>query len=488
MKPHLSVELEPKDAHRARRGGTIAAVGSPGGSADEHAKQLIDEAGKWAAGAEGERRVAAALESLPSGWTVVHDRLLRPGRSEANLDHIAVGPTGIFLIDAKNRAGRVTEHEGGLFQHRVREGRTETVSLAAELKKVHGMAAYMAAEADRPVTPVLCLAGSRAAEFGEPRMVRGVWVVPVTALAGWLRARPAVMTSEDVPSVATRVITDFPSTTTDPTLLAAMAAAATSGKAQARHSTRTPRPVRPGPARSLPTRQPRRVPRFVRKLVRLTLGLLVLAASVLFLAKLPAILTAGVERLAGSGNPPAATAGPAGTAPDASVATAKSSQPKATKPGAATPKPAKPSSSKPKAAPKPLGPPDCADASAAEVKAVIHRTVHPVVTSQGCAWGTRLDDPSTVLVTINVFSSHEAWDTNLATSAKQKRVVFSGGYDAAYRPATTVTVAAGQPILQGSKPVRARSDIVVKVATDKLGISDDRARAMAVAIAARANG
>ncbi|MEO5982299.1 MAG: nuclease-related domain-containing protein, partial [Pedococcus sp.] len=167
-------------------------MGNPGQSADEQAKRLRDEAGKWAAGAEGERRVAAALSSLPTGWTVVHDRLLRPGRSEANLDHIVIGPTGVYLVDAKNRAGRVTEHEGGLFQHRHRDGRPESVSLAAELKKVHGMAAYMAAEADRPITPVLCLAGAHADEFGEPRMVRGVWVVPVAALPGWLRARPVV--------------------------------------------------------------------------------------------------------------------------------------------------------------------------------------------------------------------------------------------------------------------------------------------------------
>src|SRR6476620_1943025 len=113
-------------------------VGTAGGSADEHAQRLLNEAGAWAAGAEGERRVAAALEDLPDTWVVVHDRLLRPGRSQANLDHIAIGPAGVYLIDAKNRAGTVTEYEGGLFQHRSREGVRETVSLAGELKKVHG--------------------------------------------------------------------------------------------------------------------------------------------------------------------------------------------------------------------------------------------------------------------------------------------------------------------------------------------------------------
>ena len=101
------------------------------------------------------------------------DRLLRPGQSEANLDHVVIGPGGMFLVDAKNRAGRVTEWDGGLFQHTVQAGDRVSLSLAAELKKVHGMAAYMAVESGEPVTPVLCLAGAQEAEFGEPQMVQG---------------------------------------------------------------------------------------------------------------------------------------------------------------------------------------------------------------------------------------------------------------------------------------------------------------------------
>ncbi|WP_344190491.1 nuclease-related domain-containing protein [Pedococcus aerophilus] len=441
---------------------------SAGGSADEHAKKLRDEAARWEAGAEGERRVAAALASLPAGWTVVHDRLLRPGRSEANLDHVVVGPTGIYLVDAKNRAGRVTEHEGGLFQHRHRDGRSESVSLASELTKVHGMAAYMAAESDRPVTPVLCLAGSHAGEFGEPRMVRGVWVVPVAALPGWLRARPVVLSPEVVPTVATRVITDFPSTTTDQLLLSAMA-----GKPPGR--TARKRSPRPSPAR------PRRAARRLRKAF---VGGLMVVGFLVLLNNLPAILTAGVESLATAGQPSTAAGSPSPTT--AAAAAKPVDLKKSPTKGAAAKKAATPTKSK--ARPKPLGPPDCADASAAEIKAIIKRSVKPVVTSQGCAWGTRLDDPSTVLVTITMAAEHNSWDTNLSTSVRQKRVVFSSGYDSSYRSATTASVATGQPMIKGVKPVRARADTVVKVASEALGVSDDRARQMAVAIAAAANG
>ena len=52
--------------------------------------------------------MAEELSNLREAWTVLHDRFLRPGQSEANLDHVVIGPGGMFLVDAKNRAGRVT--------------------------------------------------------------------------------------------------------------------------------------------------------------------------------------------------------------------------------------------------------------------------------------------------------------------------------------------------------------------------------------------
>ena len=51
------------------------------------------------AGADGERAVASALAQLPDGWTVLHS--LPVGRSGADIDHLVVGPAGIFTIDTK---------------------------------------------------------------------------------------------------------------------------------------------------------------------------------------------------------------------------------------------------------------------------------------------------------------------------------------------------------------------------------------------------
>ena len=60
----------------------------------------------WIRGAEGEERVAAAFaRHLHDGTVVLHDRRI-PG-SRANIDHIVVAPTGVWVVDPKRYKGRL---------------------------------------------------------------------------------------------------------------------------------------------------------------------------------------------------------------------------------------------------------------------------------------------------------------------------------------------------------------------------------------------
>src|SRR3954454_8966285 len=60
----------------------------------------------WARGAGGEERVAKALaKHLDRGGVLLHDR--RIPRSQANIDHIAVAPSGVWVIDSKRYQGKV---------------------------------------------------------------------------------------------------------------------------------------------------------------------------------------------------------------------------------------------------------------------------------------------------------------------------------------------------------------------------------------------
>jgi hypothetical protein len=60
----------------------------------------------WRRGAAGERRTAQLLGQLERhGWAVLHD--LAVPRSRANLDHLVIGPGGVFVIDSKQYRGRL---------------------------------------------------------------------------------------------------------------------------------------------------------------------------------------------------------------------------------------------------------------------------------------------------------------------------------------------------------------------------------------------
>lgn len=55
---------------------------------------------RWSAGAAGERRTGRLLRPLRRrGWVVLHDRQI-PG-TQANIDHLVIGPNGVQLIDSK---------------------------------------------------------------------------------------------------------------------------------------------------------------------------------------------------------------------------------------------------------------------------------------------------------------------------------------------------------------------------------------------------
>lgn len=67
----------------------------------------------WRSGAAGERAVGARLDRLrSSGVLTLHDRRV-PGR-RTNIDHIAVAPSGVYVVDTKNHAGKVTSTRDGL--------------------------------------------------------------------------------------------------------------------------------------------------------------------------------------------------------------------------------------------------------------------------------------------------------------------------------------------------------------------------------------
>ena len=57
----------------------------------------------WRKGAKGEWLTAEVLKSLPDGYAVINGVTKKLG----NVDHVVIGPTGIYVINAKNWKGTV---------------------------------------------------------------------------------------------------------------------------------------------------------------------------------------------------------------------------------------------------------------------------------------------------------------------------------------------------------------------------------------------
>jgi len=62
-------------------------------------------------GIQGERKVSEKLQYLSDEFFVLNDLALRP--NSGNIDHVVLGPTGIFAIETKHRTETIQSHEPG---------------------------------------------------------------------------------------------------------------------------------------------------------------------------------------------------------------------------------------------------------------------------------------------------------------------------------------------------------------------------------------
>lgn len=69
------------------------------------AKASFKRWGNWSAGKEGEVAVTEALRFLPNEYVLLNDLMLPNG--QGNVDHLVIGPNGLFVIETKNYSGYV---------------------------------------------------------------------------------------------------------------------------------------------------------------------------------------------------------------------------------------------------------------------------------------------------------------------------------------------------------------------------------------------
>ena len=153
------------------------------------------DAGAWRRGAVGERRTARLLGPLErEGWAILHD-LAVPG-SRANLDHLAIGPGGVFVIDSKQYRGRLQLDSFGQLWH----GRYPLAPTLRAVEFEADQAAQILPDPGMAVVPIVAVHGAQV-PWGKV-VTDGVPVVPARRLPSMLRELPAVLGPERVADLA----------------------------------------------------------------------------------------------------------------------------------------------------------------------------------------------------------------------------------------------------------------------------------------------
>jgi hypothetical protein len=136
---------------------------------------------------------AALAELDADGWLVLRD-LQRPGRRFASIDHIAVGPGGVVVIDTRDWTGQIDVRAGVLHQNgasRARECELAEASAAA-------VTAWLEPGQRTAVMPLVCLVG-QPTPTQQPSITA---VYGVEEVAATLRALPGRLRTGEVWAVA----------------------------------------------------------------------------------------------------------------------------------------------------------------------------------------------------------------------------------------------------------------------------------------------
>jgi Nuclease-related domain len=148
---------------------------------DRLAMPVID---RWDRGAEGEEHVGKVLDALVEhGWRPLHDVSFGRG----NIDHVLVGPGGLFTIETKSHRGRINVANIDVAMLKQACAQRKTVERLTDMP-AEALLVFSRGHLDRPVC-----------------RQRGVLVLPARLLAGHLVGRERRLDANDVERIHSRI-------------------------------------------------------------------------------------------------------------------------------------------------------------------------------------------------------------------------------------------------------------------------------------------
>ena len=152
-------------------------------------------------GISGEEAVADALAGLPSSYWVLHG----VSTGHGDVDHVVIGPTGVFALETKAWDGKFYRSRGQLYcngkpaEHVLRQAR----GAAGQVREL-----LLAAGIDEWVEAVVVAA--RASVSRSPVRFRKSYVISIKDLVGFVTDRPQSLSSSTVLQAKTTLMQVVP--------------------------------------------------------------------------------------------------------------------------------------------------------------------------------------------------------------------------------------------------------------------------------------
>lgn len=164
--------------------------------------------GRYMGGSEGEKRVTRVLrDSLDDDYFLINDLQLFDRGRKGNIDHVVVGPNGVFVIETKNLRGKIFASED---YWQGTNGKSPSKQARDNANRVyHAIKASESFRTGKPWVHGIVVFTNRAAQLNIQKPPFNVAVLRLNALAKYITATKPLrsLSRNDTEAIAKEILT-----------------------------------------------------------------------------------------------------------------------------------------------------------------------------------------------------------------------------------------------------------------------------------------
>jgi len=153
---------------------------------------LKEDARAWYRGAVGELAVARRLDTMGGDWVAIHGVPI--GTRGSDIDHVVIGPSGVYTINTKRHAGARVFAGGGS----IRVNGQPTQYVRNSQYEADRVATKLSAAVRYPVEVTPVIAVVEAAEVTYGKKDPAVAILSLSRLTSWLQRNRRTLSAEQI--------------------------------------------------------------------------------------------------------------------------------------------------------------------------------------------------------------------------------------------------------------------------------------------------